>query len=270
MVGRLRIAAGIAALASVFSAPAVAVEGRGLYHAETLVTGTEQPERGRGFREGFKEVLTKLTGDARLGEGDTVRPFINRVEEFVEGYEYEDRMKGIPVHDEQGTRERPHFLRITYKREAVDRLLRDLGVAKWRSDRPRLAVWLGVKDAMHSYVLEASGDDGYGQRAVLNSASIRRGEPVVLPAKGANNETAVSYADIAAANLDRMRAASARYATDGVLYGTLTFDGQGYWNMDWSFQWNDVVRHWQLTGVTFDFALNVGLERAAGIFSNPR
>ncbi len=264
---RIRAAAVMATLVVFDPGSAAAVEVDRLYHAETLVTGNEQPERGRGFREGLKEVLIKLTGDAGLSDAKEVRPFLDRAGKFVEAYEYEDRMKGIPVHDEQGTRERPHFLRITFKHEAVDQVLRDLGVAKWCSDRPKLAVWLGVKDAIRSYVLAARGDNGYGQRAVLQSASIKRGVPIALPVMDAKDEAAISHADIAAADLDRLRAASRRYGADAVLFGTLSLDGKGYWNMDWSFDWNGAVQRWRLEGVTFDLALRAGLEDAARVFA---
>ncbi len=37
-----------------------------LYKAETIVTGTGEAERMRGFRIGAEDVLVKLTGDASL------------------------------------------------------------------------------------------------------------------------------------------------------------------------------------------------------------
>jgi hypothetical protein len=43
-----------------------------LYKAEVIVTGKGEEERARGFREGFKEILIKLTGDPAIASG--IRP----------------------------------------------------------------------------------------------------------------------------------------------------------------------------------------------------
>ena len=56
----------VSVLVLLSAACAQAIEIGDLYEAETIVTGTEEPERSRGFRIGLEEVLIKLSGDARL------------------------------------------------------------------------------------------------------------------------------------------------------------------------------------------------------------
>ncbi len=47
-----------------------------------------------------------------------------------------------------------------------------------------------------------------------------------------------------------LRAAAARYGTDGVLLGTLEVYAMGYWTTQWSLNWNGVDRRWRLDRVT--------------------
>ncbi|MFL6623803.1 MAG: DUF2066 domain-containing protein [Sulfurifustaceae bacterium] len=246
---------------------AFAVEVSGLYDAETIVTGRGEAERLRGFGIGLSEVIVKLSGDARSAQSAAVQQLLPRADEFVERYEYEDRMKGIPIHDEQGTRDRPHYLRMTFKHAAVDEALKRLGLPRWGSDRPRLIVWLGIKDSVRSYVLDSETEFGFGQREVLKSVSRQRGVPLVLPAPESPARTSVTYADIAHGDLPRMRSASMPYGADAILYGTLVMDKNGYWTAVWSLDWNKRARRNEMHGVTFDVALRTAVERAAKTFS---
>ncbi|MGA7328778.1 MAG: DUF2066 domain-containing protein, partial [Rhodomicrobium sp.] len=84
-----------------------------LYKAEVIVTGVGDAERLRGFREGIKEIVGKPTGNYALDEGTALQPFLSHPADFIQEFTYEDRMKNLPVRDEQGTRDRPFYLRMT-------------------------------------------------------------------------------------------------------------------------------------------------------------
>ena len=60
-----------------------------------------------------------------------------------------------------------------------------------------------------------------------------------------------------------MRAATAGLGADALLFGTLVYDGEGHWVMDWSFDGDGALRHWRQEHVTFDVALRGGVEGAA-------
>jgi uncharacterized protein len=236
------------------------VDLKDLYSGQAIVTGTVEPERTRGFRIALKDVMVKLTGDARLADSDKLAPLLEKPHPLVEAFEYEDRMKGIPLHDEQGTRERPHFLRVRFKPAEMDKVLADLGLKKW-TDRPVLAVWLGVKTAVGSYVLAKTGDDGYAQRAVVMETSERRGIPVALP----DAESSVSVAEVAAGDLDKLQAASK--PAGAWLSGVLSITDSGYWDITWRLDWEGKSRSWKREGVSFDAAIKDGMQTAALIFS---
>ena len=92
----------MALLASLLATPSHSVEVQDLYRGETIVTGTQEPERTRGLWIALKDVFVKLSGDISLLTNQQLDILIGDPHRFVADIEYEDRMKGIPVHDEQG------------------------------------------------------------------------------------------------------------------------------------------------------------------------
>jgi hypothetical protein len=220
------------------SMPLLALEVGGLYQAETIVTGRGEAERQRGFRSGLENVLIKLSGNADLMHDPGVQRILASASDFVERYEYEDRMRGIPIHDEQGTRDRPHYLRMAFRRASIEESLRVLDVPLWSSNRPQVAIWLGIKDAIRSYVLGSDTAFGHGQREVLQSVSQQRGIPIILPVMHSEAQPVVTYDDLSAANLQQLFVASARYHADAMLFGTLVMGDNGDWTLTWALHWN--------------------------------
>jgi uncharacterized protein len=241
-----------------------AAEVQGLYNAQRVVTGTVEPERTRGFRIGLTDVIVKLTGDPRLADGKRIAPLLESPHGLVQQFEYEDRMKGIPVHDEQGTRERPHYLRMRFKPDAIDAAMAALGLTKWSGDRPVLAVWLGVRTALAPYVLRAEGPNGYGQRLVIRETAARRDLPVWLPPADAAAGS-LTVDDIAAGDLPKLWRQSAD--AGALLSGVLSITPDGYWDMSWRLTWHDRTRVWALHRVSFDTALRDGLDTAVLVLS---
>lgn len=265
-IGGRRVMAALVTASVVGPFPALAVEVDGLYEAQAIVTGQGDTERRRGFANGLANVIAKLSGDATTVRTEGVQRLMSRAAEFVDRFEYEDRMKGIPIHDEQGTRERPYYLHMWFNPVAVDKGLQELGIARWGSNRPRVMIWFGIRDSVRTYVLDTETEYGYGQREVLKSVAKRRGVPIALPAPDGHGQT-VSYEDIATANVKRLRSASRRYDAQALLYGTLVMDGNGYWTAAWMLERSGAVHRHRLETVTFDVALGAAIERAAKIFS---
>lgn len=221
--------------------PSQAVEVA-LYTAETLVTGMAEPERTRGMRQGIRDVVVKMTGDPRLGASPRIDGLLANPAELVDRFEYEDRMKDIPVHDEQGTRDRPYFLRMRLKPGRIDAALAALGLRVWSADRPLVAVRIEIATAAGRYVLADSGADGYGQRLALTETARRLGLPIRLPAAGAPT-------------------AGWTQGTGATLTGRLALTQRGAWDATWRFDGAKARQNWRQRGVSFDTAFRDGLGR---------
>lgn len=231
-----------------------------LYKAETIVTGQGEAERMRGFRVGAEEAVIKLTGKARYAGGARIKPILDDAPNLVADFTYEDRMKGIPIHDEQGTRDRPHYLRIRFDKDKMDAALAKARLEKWAGVRPLVVVWLGIREARGKYVLTSEGPQGYGQREVLKDASARRGVPIVLPPAG---DSPVTYDVIDKSIWHVIHQESDKLKAPAVLYGTLNFDGNVGWDTRWTLAGPKTYAKWSMKGVTFDVALKGAIEHAA-------
>jgi len=245
-------------LTTTLAVEAAAEQVPDLFRAETIITGTEEPERSRGLREAFGELLVKLTGNAGIRQDPALAPLLDRAGEFVESIELEDRMRGIPVHDEQGTRERPHYLRVRFQAEAVERALAERGIELWGADRPLVAVWLAVRTPGEDYVLQAQGPKGYGQRLAFEETARRIGLPIAI-APLAAGETEPSPSESA-----NFEAASLTGADSGVtLFGTLDLRSGGYWDAEWLLHGSGADERWTLQRTSFDTAIKEALARCA-------
>jgi hypothetical protein len=257
----------LAALLLAVGPPAGALEVQDLAFAEVIVTGTEEPERTRGFGLGLADVIVKLTGDARLTGSEKIAPLLVRAGAFVERFAYEDRKKGIPIHDEQGTRERAHILRIWFKEADVRQALEALGLQTWGRDRALVAVFLTIQDARRTFILASSGDAGSLQREVLQDAGRRRAVPIALPPVHHIIDQGLAAARVATGDMQSLRPEAERLGAGAVLAGRLSITPSGHWSITWSLDAGGQVRRWSFDHVTFDVALKSGVETAARVLS---
>src|SRR6202165_6151930 len=110
------------------TAAAHAARADELYEAQAIVTGQGEPERLRALPDCLEDVLVKVSGDPRLIGDRRLLPLKANAENFVASFRYHDRMAGLPVHDEQGTRDRPYDMIVSFDEAKTDAALRSLGL----------------------------------------------------------------------------------------------------------------------------------------------
>jgi uncharacterized protein len=237
-----------------------------LYQCRAFVTGQGDAERARGFGLCLEAVLVKVSGDPHLRADPRLAPLKQAAARLVAGFTYHDRMAGLPLHDEQGTRDRPFDLTVAFDPPKIDAALRGLGLAPWPAPRPVLAVFLGVRDARRAYVLTEGGERGLGERLSLRDAATQRGIPLVLPK--AELAAHVTYADLASASVARRRALAGAVGGDAGLAGSLVWsEAARGWTARWRLAWQGRDYRWRISGVSFDDAFRDALDHAAAILS---
>src|SRR6185503_14958298 len=133
----------------------------------------------------FKEVLVKVSGDPRLLDDPRVEALAQDAGSLVERFTYRDRMEGIPIHDEQGSHDRPHDLTTIFVPEKIDAVLASLGSKPWSAARPVVALVLGVKNGDRTFLLSSDGERGIDMRDSLAQASAKIAIPATLPSAAA-------------------------------------------------------------------------------------
>jgi len=101
---------------------------------------------------------------------------------YVACFGYADMMAGIPLHDDQGTYDRPHKLTVYFDPARINALLAQLGDRPWRGERPVVVPLLLVHGPKPPpYLLSAEIPAGEEQRGSFATAAGQFGIHVRIP-----------------------------------------------------------------------------------------
>jgi uncharacterized protein len=237
-----------------------------LYQGHTIATGQVEETRIPGVRECFVQVLARVSGDARLIGDERVTALAENAGALITGLRYRDRMAGIPVHDEQGTYDRPYDLIVSFDPAGIDAALRSLGREPWAGARPRLTLFVAVSSPAGPFVLAADAERGADMRQALANAAELAGLPAALPKRAALSAAGLGPEALASADLAALQAAASK---DGrALAGALTWsDAEMGWIANWRMKFGGAEFRWGVRGVSFDAAFRNALSGAAQILS---
>lgn len=237
-----------------------------LYQSQTIVTGTGEVNRQIGFRDCLDKVLVRVSGDQRLPGKPEMAALRDKAGGFVDSFRYHDRLEGIPVHDEQGTHDRPHDLTCLYKPAVIDKVLAQLGSKPWLGERPTVAVFLTAEQGTRHFVLSADDERGQAMRESFVNATgpllMRIAFPPAAQISGLD-EKALRATDIATLD-DLARKSGAKQALAGSIVWS---DKDLGWIADWRLADGGRTYRWQVRGVSFDEAFRVAMRGAAQVLS---
>jgi hypothetical protein len=266
MTGSSRLGAGLFGLLCLGASSAFAATTADLYQAQAIVTGTGEVNRQIGFKECLDKVLVKVSGDQRLTQKPQILALRDKAGHFVQSFRYHDRLEGIPVHDEQGTHDRPHDLTCLYKPAVVGKLLAQLGSKPWLGERPLLAVFMTAEQGQRHFVLTAEEDQGETMRESFVNATGPLLMRVTFPKArqfGGLDDKALSGTDMAKLDQLARKKGAARALAGSIVWS----DKELGWIADWRLANRGKTYRWQVRGVSFDEAFRVAMRGAAQILS---
>ncbi len=239
-----------------------------LYRATTIVTGQGEANRKVGFRTCLDLVLVKVSGDQRLPGKPQMAALRDDAGRFVAEYRYRDRMEGIPVHDEQGTHDRPHDLTCIYKPAVIDGVLDTLGSRPWLAARPRLAVFLSVRQGERHFALDAESERGDLMRQSFVNATASLAMRTSFPASSLLSTQKLDDTSLPATEMTVLDRLAPQAGADKALAGSIVWsDKELGWIADWRLAVNGATYRWQVRGVNFDEAFRVAIRGASQILS---
>jgi uncharacterized protein len=220
-----------------------------MYRASTIVTGTDMRQRPWGFARTLREVLVKASGDPRLKEDPRTAPLAERAEESVACFRYADMMAGVPLHDDQGTYDRPHELTVYFDPAKIDAALAQLGDKPWRGVRPVLVPVLLVRGRKPpTYLLSAETPEAEEQRGAFGNAAGEFGLQARIP-----SEAQLRAWGARAGNLPKRPRPSS--ASQAIVLGTLDWsENLPGWVGKWRMHWRGADYAWGISGVNYDAA----------------
>ena len=248
-----------------------ATEQSALYRSAAIVTGQELPNRVAAAKAALPRVLIKLSGDPSIANDARIAPYIKRAIDLVSAFTYRDQMAGVPVRDEQGTRDRPYDLTLQFDPAKIDDLLRKLDRKQWSGARPTIAVFVSFNHTRR-YTVTRDDPSSLGPREALASASERAGLDIAIPMSYQARE---SFADTVPLNAPleskaKLAAALTPSATEHpVLTGHAVWDDdQLGWRTTWQLDARGKTIRWTVDQVTYDEAFRNGLIGTAQILSS--
>lgn len=239
-----------------------------LYRGRTLVTGIRDETRLPAVPVCLLDVLAKVSGDARLLSDPRAQEVAAGGTLLVTEYSFRDRLAGRQIHDEQGTRDRPYYLTITFDPKMVDAALATLASKPWIGERPRLAVFLTVDNASNVYPLTADGAFGRDQRDSLIDASWKVSLPVKLPSEADLAVAGLSANALSSTEPAELEHVAKRMGADLALSGRLVWNkGTLGWAAEWRLYDGKVIHAWKIKDVNFDDAFRNALRGSALVLS---
>jgi hypothetical protein len=246
-------------------------ETAALYRSVTVVTGTRIETRLPGFAETLVDVLVKVTGDMTIRHESGLARAAKDAQDLVLRFSYRDRLAGKPVHDEQGTHDRPHFLTVDFDPAKVNALAVKLGRKPWPLPRPRVLLLVAVENIRHAFVLtrDRTIDRSDDMRVAIAAAAAKTGlPPVILPteadlsARGWTVKTLDAVKPADAETLARAEGAGAAVA------GHIVFNETALgWIVRWRMAYGGKTYRWATRGVNFDAAFRHALAGAAQVMA---
>ncbi|MGQ0656512.1 MAG: DUF2066 domain-containing protein [Chromatiales bacterium] len=226
----------------------------GLNEALVPVADRTDKARAEATKEALREVLIKLTGDRNAIRGET-EALIRDAGNYVLQYQYRD----LPAQEDGG---RPRTaLWVQFDEAALTNALAATGVAPWGSDRPSLLLWLLSEQGDSGSLTGSEEQSALGESARFHAS--RRGIPLVLPLLDLDDTARIAPSDVKRDNVERIRDASARYATRATATAVLTDAPEGGWRGRFTLQFGERSSTWLAQGETPDAALGQGMDQFA-------
>src|ERR1700733_4082431 len=220
-----------------------------IYRADVIVTGTDMRQRPWGFAQTLRTVLVKSSGDPRLKDDPRAEQLAAQADSLVACFDYVDMMAGTPLHDEQGTYDRPHKLTVTFDPAKIDAILAQFGDKPWRGERPVVVPVLLVHGPKPpAYVLSAENPAGAEQGGAFATAAGEFGLEARIP-----SDSELTAWGAAADHFPSGPPPSR--AGEAIVAGTLDWnEALPGWVGTWHLRWHGADHDWSISGVNYDAA----------------
>jgi hypothetical protein len=239
-----------------------------VYTTRAVVTGKDERNRPLGFRLCFEDVLIKASGDASIVSDDRFERLVASAGQYVSTFSYRDRLEGKPVHDEQGTYDRPHFLTCRFDPQKINSVLKTLGRKPWLGHRSRVVMLVVVHGRKNSGILSSDGVFDPDMREALANAAQRYGLPVILPSVATLQSNQIGIETAAITPGDRLLRVTELSNGELPLVGDLRWsDAALGWIVTWSLEASGRRHRWSVRGVNYDEAFRNAVRGAARILS---
>jgi len=244
----------VALLSAVFSCPVniQAVVVSGLYEAEVPVSDKSANSRKKNMAAVLRVVLIKLTGDRQVPSRYGVTELLLNAEQYVQQFEYR-------IKEEDETKQL--YLWARFNAISLNKVLSEVAIPEWGSERPSTLVWLAVSDANGRRLSGLNDISGYAEKMEIHA--INRGIVLVHPLLDLEDTNQLQVSDIWGSFQGPVLAASNRYNANVVLTGRLEAILPELWEAHWVAYIDDHAITWSTQGILPETVLVEGIDGLA-------
>ncbi len=266
-----------------WATPLWAIEMKGLYEVEVPVEGQSADQRRAAIREAFSQVLVKVTGSRALDKA-TLR-YASR---YVQQYRYRTLQRktvempvetatiGGPIEQGESSAksllednaepqvesevetELERLLWVRFDAAAVNRMLREKGLAVWGSARPSILLWLSQERQGERVMLQPEMVPE--MVAVVEEQARQRGLAVILPLMDMEDYQQLPVSALWGGFAEIIQHASNRYGVEVILTGQL-LSMEGGWQVEWRLYQDEWVERWMGPSGTLNEVVAQGIEQ---------
>jgi hypothetical protein len=233
----------------------------GLYEGRTVVNLYPDLIQ-KGYAADLEQVLIKVSGDPRLAGDPRLKPALDNARAYAGSVTYIDKRGGSALHDEQGSRDRAHDMRVTFDPDKIAGLLFQVSHTPWTEPRPVVTVYAALRDVKGRItLLSVDGADCADQRESLAAASDLRALPVRLSDR---ESLAAAHAGFRPFTDHHWRPPAGGPALVGVIDWDAEHPG---WIISWRLVGADIAVSWSGRAETYDEAFRHGISGAELVLS---
>lgn len=185
-----------------------------IYRADTLVKTQSESERNAAARATFGEVIVRVSGQRASLDHPAVKAVLPKAQNYLFGFSYKSSPEKITV---DGKTFPAVGLQLNFEPQAIEQLLRSSQLPLWPATRPKVLVWLVVKDPTGLRLVPEVTD-----LQAMQLQAQYRGLPLSFPKQDLEDSLSLTADDLWALDIEKIKTASLRYKADAILIGRYT------------------------------------------------
>ena len=225
----------------VFAASIVsAAEVTDLYQAQAPVASQSEEDRQRLAPELLKQVVIKVVGDRHaVGQAD-ISALVTDAERYIDQFYYQQ----IPNPDSDAA-EQQLALTLEFNVEGINNALQRIGLPVWDKIRPETLFWVAIEYAGKQQLIGEGDEDSL--LFYIEQAAKKRGIPLLLPLMDLEDQTQLTFNDVATGNNTAVKQASERYGSSVIVSARLRGNEESV-EITWQALLGEEVERWSSQG----------------------
>lgn len=225
----------------VFAASIVsAAEVTDLYQAQSSVASQSEEDRQRLAPELLKQVVIKVVGDRRAVEQADISALVTDAERYIDQFYYQQ----IPSSDGDAA-EQQLALTLEFNADGINNALQRIGLPVWDKIRPETLFWVAIEYAGKQQLIGEGDEDSL--LFYIEQAAKKRGIPLLLPLMDLEDQTQLTFNDVATGNNTAVKQASERYGSSVIVSARLRGNEESV-EISWQALLGEEVERWSSQG----------------------